>query len=82
MKNDTLPDLGLAFQAMKLRDKLEEISPDHTIFGFAIRNALLNGRSLKDVSKEIMEQHKDNAEITEEVVGKETIELIKEIYRF
>jgi hypothetical protein len=74
-----LPDLSRSFAKMKLQDQLDAIS-DRTIFGLCIRSARMRKQPLQLIAQEIMEQFRDNPPVVLNVVGQETIDLIKRIY--
>jgi hypothetical protein len=73
------PDLSISFAKMKLQDKFDEV-PDNTILGFAIRNARINKRHLQTISSDVMEAYYDNPKAVVDIVGQDTIDLIRKIY--
>jgi hypothetical protein len=77
--NNSFPDLGRSFAKMKLQDKLDAVS-ERTIFGMAILSARMNKMPLQELSKEIYSQYLDNKAMVADIVGQDTIDLIKEIY--
>lgn len=76
MKN--LPDLGGMFQQMKLRDKLEQVS-DQSILGYTILLALQNGKPLGIILTTIMDAYHDNPNVVSDIVGVDTMKMIKEL---
>lgn len=78
MKTNPFPALDL--RVLDIRDRLELVS-DQNIFGFAIRNALNQKRPTSDIVKMIMDQYKDNPEMMVDIVGYQTMRLIKEVYK-
>lgn len=77
---NNLPDLGGILQQMKARDKLYEVS-DQSILGFSIQVALKNKRPNREIFKTIMESYRDNSDAVLDLIGIDTINLIKSIYK-
>lgn len=77
MKN--LPDLSGIFDQFKLRDWLEEISPDKTILGFTIKLALKEGKPLAEIIATILDHYHDNPEAVVDIVGYGTMTMIKRL---
>lgn len=76
MKN--LPDLGGMFQQMKLRDKLGQVS-DQSILGYTILLALQNGKPFGIILTTIMDAYHDNPNSVSDIVGVDTMKMIKEL---
>lgn len=78
MKTNPFPALDL--RVLDIRDRLELVS-DQNLFGFAIRHALNEKRPTSAIIEMIMDQYKDNPEMMADIVGYETIQLIKRVYQ-
>lgn len=79
IKVKSFPDLGRAFQIMKLEDKLLEIAPIGCL-AVSIHWAIKNKKPMLDIAQMIMDQHKLTPIDVDFVVGPEIISLIKSIY--
>lgn len=79
IKVKNFPDLGRAFQIMKLEDKLLEIAPIGCL-AVSIHWALKNKKPMRDIAQMIMDQHNLTPVDVEFIVSLEIISLIKSIY--
>lgn len=75
----SLPDLGGMLKQIDLRLRLESIS-DQSIFGYAILMALQDGKSLGSILTTIMDAYRDNPNSVSDIVGVDTMKMIKELY--
>lgn len=73
-----LPDLGGMLKQIDLRLRLESIS-DQSIFGYAILMALQDGKSLGSILTTIMDVYRDNPNAVSDIVGVDTMKMIKEL---
>lgn len=76
----SFPDLGGAFQQLRIRDKLAEVS-EKPAFGFAIQLALRNNKPNKEIFSFIWDQYCDNPRAVLEVIEESTIEDIRKLLK-
>jgi len=77
----SLPDLGRIFQKMKLQDRLDAVDPEKTILGLSIGISRRDKTPLETIANNVFGAYQDNPGGVTDIVGEETIQLIKQIYK-
>jgi nitrogen regulatory protein PII-like uncharacterized protein len=72
-----LADLGKAMKELKISVELEGVSPE-TFLGYAIRLAIKK-KELKKAMQMIVDNARDNRELTIEIVGKDLLKDIESV---
>jgi hypothetical protein len=72
-----LPDLAKSFKILSISVRLEDVNPE-TFLGYAIRLALKK-KELKKAMQMIVDNARDNRELTIEIVGEDLLKDIESV---
>jgi len=75
---NSFPDLARTFKIIDLDVRLHDVMPD-TIIGLSIHVALENKKPTLKIAKDILDSYHHNPEMISDVVGDETIQIIKSL---